>query len=415
MSQFCIIKPNTKIPFIKHHTPLMILFCLLALAGFIMAFIPGPQWGTSFEGGTSITLHFDKPVGAEKVREAYEIDKRFESVSVQSIGAEEDYRFVVRTKTANALTCAELALAKGELSKSVAASSLDVAQWPSCNEKDGGINGDFFVSFVAMEGKTASETTVAKEVIEAAFKATQKEVTVSVDDKGKFLVKPMGIQSDVLSLMQEKFPEEFNQNTGLDEIVTVGADVGEKFRSDAIVSIVLALFLMLLYIGIRFDVRYAPSAVMSLFMTTLITFGFVIVLKIEVTLEIVAAFLSLVGYGINDTIVTFDRVRENSGLAEPGVPLDEIVNKSINNCLSRTAVTSLTTLLAVVPMAILATGATKDFAVVMTIGIIVSTFDSIFLSCPFLLYIDKWMKKYQEREAERKALDALKLEPEVEN
>ena len=236
-----------------------------------------------------------------------------------------------------------------------------------------------------------------------------------MDDKGKYLVKPTGIQGDVLSLMQTHFADEFNPQTGLDEIVTVGADVGEKFRNDAILSIFLALALMLLYIAVRFDIRYAPSAVVSLFLTTLITLGITILIGIEITLEIVAAFLSLVGYGINDTIVTFDRVRENSGLAEPGVPLDEIVNQSINDCLSRTAITSLTTLLAVVPMAIMATGATKDFSIVMTIGIIVSTFDSIFLSCPFLIYIDKWLKKYQEREAERKALDALKAEPELEN
>ena len=420
MSQFTLIKPNTKIPFIKYHTPFMTIFCVLALAGLIIALIPGMiKWGTSFEGGTSITLRFDKPINVEKLRQIYVDDKRFESVSVQAVGNDETKpSFAIRTKTANAMTCDELAKAKELINADVAAisgNSLAVDHWPVCKEKDGGINGNFFVSFSVLDGKTAPETPVAPEVLTAVFQKIQKQVVVVMDDKGKYLVKPTGIQGDVLSLMQTHFADEFNPQTGLDEIVTVGADVGEKFRNDAILSIFLALALMLLYIAVRFDIRYAPSAVVSLFLTTLITLGITILIGIEITLEIVAAFLSLVGYGINDTIVTFDRVRENSGLAEPGVPLDEIVNKSINDCLSRTAITSLTTLFAVVPMAIMATGATKDFSIVMTIGIIVSTFDSIFLSCPFLIYIDKWLKKYQEREAERKALDALKAEPELEN
>ena len=420
MSQFTLIKPNTKIPFIKYHTPFMTIFCALALAGLVIALLPGMiKWGTSFEGGTSITLHFDKPINVEKLRQVYDDDKRFESVSVQSVGSDETKpSFVIRTKTANAMTCEELAKAKELINADVATisgNSLAVDGWPTCQEKDGGINGDFFVSFSVLDGKTAPETPIASEVLAAVFQKIQKQVVVSMDDKGKYLVKPTGIQGDVISLMQTHFASEFNPQTGLDEIVTVGADVGAKFRNDAILSIFLALALMLLYIAVRFDIRYAPSAVVSLFLTTLITLGITILIGIEITLEIVAAFLSLVGYGINDTIVTFDRVRENSGLAEPGVPLSEIVNQSINDCLSRTAITSLTTLLAVVPMAIMATGATKDFSIVMTIGIIVSTFDSIFLSCPFLIYIDKWLKKYQEREAERKALDALKAEPELEN
>ena len=420
MSQFTLIKPNTKIPFIKYHTPFMTIFCALALAGLVIALLPGMiKWGTSFEGGTSITLHFDKPINVEKLRQVYDDDKRFESVSVQSVGSDETKpSFVIRTKTANAMTCEELAKAKELINADVATisgNSLAVDGWPTCQEKDGGINGDFFVSFSVLDGKTAPETPIASEVLAAVFQKIQKQVVVSMDDKGKYLVKPTGIQGDVISLMQTHFASEFNPQTGLDEIVTVGADVGAKFRNDAILSIFLALALMLLYIAVRFDIRYAPSAVVSLFLTTLITLGITILIGIEITLEIVAAFLSLVGYGINDTIVTFDRVRENSGLAEPGVPLSEIVNQSINDCLSRTAITSLTTLFAVVPMAIMATGATKDFSIVMTIGIIVSTFDSIFLSCPFLIYIDKWLKKYQEREAERKALDALKAEPELEN
>ena len=153
-------------------------------------------------------------------------------------------------------------------------------------------------------------------------------------DAKRYLVKPTGIQSEVQELLKNSFASSYDLSRydsvtpplspaekldlaiseSIDQIDTVGADVGEKFRTDAIVSILVALGLMLLYIGIRFDTRYAPAAVISLTTTTLLTFGIVVVLHLEITLETVAAFLSLVGYGINDSIRLLPAILEKNGV-----------------------------------------------------------------------------------------------------
>lgn len=411
--QLTMIKPNTHVPFIPKHKPVLFTFAFLAFFSIIYAaFIVSPNWGTSFQGGTSITLHFDQDVSTEKVRQEFVDDPRFESVSVQQIGSEDARRYVVRTRTTTTLNCVKLDEVKNSITASISSltgGNMTIGQWPNCNpEIEDGIRGDFFMSLVAVEGKQAPETLPDQAAIQKAFDDAKLAAVVSYEEtSNRFLVKPTGIQTEVLDLMAQKFPESFNQATGLDQIDSVGADVGEKFRTDSLVSILVALGLMLLYIGIRFDTRFAPAAVISLTVTTLMTFGVVVVLQLEITLETVAAFLSLVGYGINDTIVTFDRVRENVGLAEPGKSLAEIVNNSINECLSRTIITTLTTLAAIFPLCIHATGATQDFAIIMFIGCCIATVNSMFISCPMLLYFDKWYKNIQKNNELRKEIAEL--------
>ena len=428
-----MIKPNTKVGFIPNHKPVLYGLFLISLVSIVLAFVISPNWGTSFQGGTSITIHFDRAIPAEKVRQEFELDPRFDIPTVQQIGNDADNRFVVRTRTTTTLNCAKFAEVRQKLDAEVAGVSQGayaVGQWPACNpEKEDGIRGDFKVSLVTPDGKTLTEAPMDGKAMQDALSRSGLDALVTYEPVTRnYNVKPQGIQREVEDFLQAKFADGFDLSrfdavvpaltpeqklaqaaaSSIDQIDTVGADVGEKFRTDAVVSILVALGLMLLYIGIRFDARYAPAAVISLTVTTLVTFGFVIVMRIEVTLETVAAFLSLVGYGINDTIVTFDRVRENVALAEPDEELGHIVNRAINECLSRTAITSITTLIAIVPMAILATGATRDFAIIMTVGIIVATFDSMFVSCPMFLRFDGVFKRAQERSRARMEIADLK-------
>jgi preprotein translocase SecF subunit len=128
-------------------------------------------------------------------------------------------------------------------------------------------------------------------------------------------------------------------------------------------------------------------------------------MRMEFTLETVAAMLSLVGYGLNDTIVNFDRIREHIPIHKT-TPLPQIVNRALNECLCRTVITSLTTILAIAPMALFATGSVRDFAIIMSIGVVWGSINSIFISGPMFLYLDKWFKNYQKRVDERKAIEA---------
>ena len=409
MAQFMFIKPNTKFKIIEHHRPFMYMAFLFCLVGLVLSVVIGPNWGTSFQGGTSISIQFQKPVPAEQVRKIFVDDPRFESVTVQSVGTEDENKYVVRTRTTTTMTCEKLSVVKsafnGKLQEATSNTSLtfDEGTWPSCDGD--GIRGDFDLAFRNDKNEIVTDLSteqLAKAMHDAGFTDAQ---VVYNENRKQYTFRSPGVQGEVVELLNTTFGDAFDEAKGLESVSTVGADVGEKFRNDAIISIVLALFMMLLYIALRFDSRYAPAAVISLTATTLLTFTFIVCLRLEITLETVAAMLSLIGYGINDTIVNFDRIRENIALHAKETPLDAVINLSLNECLSRTFITSITTLLAILPLVFLANGTTRDFAIIMSFGICVATLNSIIISAPLVIRFDKLFKEYKKRAEAKKAIE----------
>jgi preprotein translocase subunit SecF len=174
----------------------------------------------------------------------------------------------------------------------------------------------------------------------------------------------------------------------VEEIEWVGPAVGRQLRDAGIKSILYAMGLILLYVAFRFDLRFAPGAVVCLFHDVLFTIGVFVVSRREVSLPTIAALLTIIGYSLNDTIVVFDRIRENlSKIRERDLKL--VVNKSINETLSRTLMTSLTTFLAIMPILILARGTIQNFAMALTIGILVGTYSSIYIASPIAVWVDQ--------------------------
>ncbi|HOP27450.1 MAG TPA: protein translocase subunit SecD [Candidatus Sabulitectum sp.] len=167
-------------------------------------------------------------------------------------------------------------------------------------------------------------------------------------------------------------------------IKQIGPRVGNELRSQAVDSIMLAMFFIVLYIWYRFQFKWGLAAVAALLHDILITVGLLALFQVEVSLTIIAALLTIVGYSINDTIVVFDRIREDNRLRK-GKTFEETVNKGINETLSRTVVTSLTTFVAVLMLFIFGTGEIRDFALTLMIGIIVGTYSSIFVASPILI------------------------------
>jgi preprotein translocase SecF subunit len=169
---------------------------------------------------------------------------------------------------------------------------------------------------------------------------------------------------------------------------SVGAKMGKQLRNDGIKSVLYALLLMLVYIAFRFDFRYAPGAVVALAHDVLITVGLFAITWTEFNLPVVAALLTISGYSINDTIVVYDRIRENvARLRDRKFPL--VVNASINETLSRTVLTSLTTLFTTVAIWIMGTGILKTFAFALTAGVLVGTYSSIFIASPLVVLLNE--------------------------
>ena len=171
-------------------------------------------------------------------------------------------------------------------------------------------------------------------------------------------------------------------------IEKVGPKIGAELSSDAIMAILSALGLILVYISIRFEFKYAVGAIAALTHDVVITLGIFSLLGYEVSLAVVAAFLTIVGYSLNDTIVIFDRVRENVK-ALKSATLGSVINQSINESLSRTIITSLTTFFVVLILFLVGGEVIHSFAFAMIVGVIVGTYSSIFVASPVVIRMGK--------------------------
>ena len=168
----------------------------------------------------------------------------------------------------------------------------------------------------------------------------------------------------------------------------VGPKVGAELSSDAVLAILYALGFILIYISIRFEFKYAIGAIAALTHDVLITLGVFSILGYEISLAVIAAFLTIVGYSLNDTIVIFDRVRENVKSLK-GSSMESVINQSINDSLSRTIVTSLTTFLVVIILFLVGGEVIHTFSFAMIVGVVIGTYSSIFVASPIVIKMDK--------------------------
>ena len=178
----------------------------------------------------------------------------------------------------------------------------------------------------------------------------------------------------------------------LRRVESVGPKIGKELQNDALKAIGLALLLILIYITFRFDRYYALGSVIALIHDVLITLGVFSLLDYEINLSIIAAFLTIVGYSLNDTIVVFDRIREN-------IPkylkktLNDVVNLSLNETLNRTVITSLTTMMVVVILFVWGGKVINLFAFALIVGIFIGTYSSLFVASPVMVFFEKRSSK----------------------
>jgi preprotein translocase subunit SecF len=188
---------------------------------------------------------------------------------------------------------------------------------------------------------------------------------------------------------------------GIAEIVrteAVGPKVGSELQERALLAILISFVLTLIYIAFRFEWRFGVASIVATAHDIIITLGFLAFIRSEISIGTVAAFLTIVGYSLNDTIIVFDRIRENLGKRIRGSTYMEIVNRSINETLPRTVLTSGTTLATLTSLYLFGGGVIRDFALVLILGIAIGTFSSIFVAAPALYAIEgKWPRKTDKK------------------
>ena len=230
---------------------------------------------------------------------------------------------------------------------------------------------------------------------------------------GDVTVKKFGNDNDYVVKFEKKqsVEENFIENIKLEltndigkifefrRVESVGPKVSSELLKSGIIAIALSLGAMLIYIWIRFEWQFSLGAISAVFHDVIITLGFFSLLNFEINLSIVAAVLTIVGYSMNDTVVIFDRVRENLNKYSD-IKIFEITNISINETLSRTIITSVTTLLALLSIFIFGGAILKGFSFAMILGVIVGTYSSIYIANPILVRLNVSQKTILKEEKE---------------
>ena len=206
--------------------------------------------------------------------------------------------------------------------------------------------------------------------------------------KGDFLIKFEKNSSEndqFIGELKGEISKSLNTEVNFRRVENVGPKVSSELLKNGLTAIALSLAAMLFYIWIRFEWQFSLGSIIALIHDVIITLGIFSILSFEVNLSIVAAVLTIVGYSMNDTVVIFDRIRENL-LKFSKIEINEIANISINETLSRTLITSLTTLLALLSIFILGGEILKGFSFAMILGVIIGTYSSVFVASPVLNY-----------------------------
>lgn len=199
------------------------------------------------------------------------------------------------------------------------------------------------------------------------------------------------ISSDILSVLAKEFPRsKFN----MDSVDEIGPAVGKTLQRQARWAVLIALAGILLYIWIRFDFRFGVAATITTLHDVLLVLGILFILQKDITLLVVTALLTLAGYSLNDTVVLFDRIRENLKLFRKKGNFPSTINASINEVLSRTIITSVTTFAVVLTLFLVGGEVVHDFALALMIGIVVGTYSSMFVASPIIM---EWERKSPKR------------------
>jgi len=196
------------------------------------------------------------------------------------------------------------------------------------------------------------------------------------------------VGKSVKAILEAKYTD---NPISIERVEMVGPKVGNELRSQAILAMLYAIIGIIIYISWRFEFRFATASIIALVHDVLVIISIFSLLNLEFTLQIIAALLTIIGYSLNDTIVVFDRIRENL-LTRRKDSLVDTINLSVNKTLSRTLLTSLTTLLVVIILFIFGGSVIHDFAFALTLGVIVGTYSSIFIASPVLVFWQKYSK-----------------------
>jgi preprotein translocase subunit SecF len=350
------------------------------------------NYGIDFQGGSSVRIALTHEADIEEIRGV--LDEAGYTGSTAVAVPDADNEVLIRVKDVVSISEDELAACRD---------SLDDLEEGTLLDKQGFVHSKGSSKiFMKFEGQPPYAE------IEGLMTAAGCEGTAEagIGKEGEYAVEYalIGVGNDIAHILDEALGA-----GSVDHIVaseTVGAKVGNQLKADGVQAMLFAIGFIFLFVMIRFDLRFAPGGIVALVHDAIIVVGAFALTGKEFNLQSIAAVLTIIGYSINDTIVVFDRVRERVALHRDD-PIQETTNTALNETLSRTILTSTTTLLVVLATWILGSGPIKDFAFALFVGLIAGTYSSLFVASPVFLWVNDKIYKGKghlitaEKDAER--------------
>jgi preprotein translocase subunit SecF len=371
---------NTNIQFLKYKWYFLAFSLIFSVAGILsMVFWHGVPLGVDFRGGTIVTVKFAHTPDDNAIRAA--MDRAgLHDVKNQAFGQAANNEILL------SLAQRETSEAALDMGKNQIIQALEPPN-PPADKKD--INNASVLDF--------SDYLMKTDPLHLGSDAQQRysELAQSiVNFRDKSLSGVLNsfdqlrgtVPGEVLAVLQQGY---FLSDFGVKNVDIVGPQVGKQLQGQAKWAVVYSMLGMLVYLALRFEWIYGVAAVVACIHDTLITVGAFSLLDKEISLTVIAAILTLVGYSMNDTIVVFDRIRENIKLLRRE-KLNDIVNRSINQTLSRTVLTSGLTFLTVLSLFLFGGEVLKGFSFALVVGIIIGTYSSIFIASPMLVAYQDW-------------------------
>lgn len=355
---------------------------ILFLIGLISVVTRGFHFGIDFKGGSEIVLQFEKPVDISVVR-SYVDNIGLGYVEVKTFGGETGV--MIRTD-------------RQVIPDAVYPQVVDAIQ-REIEKVMPGVPRQIIDSTASSVTYAFENADTTNTLVDALFSAGFQSGKISEELDNTQMIVSVGISDWIKENLREKITD--NSFTVLKEDI-VGPKIGDELKQDAVLAIFFALIAILIYLGIRFKFVFAFGAVAALFHDVLITLGLFSILyglipglNLDIDITIVAAFLTLIGYSINDTVIVFDRIRENIKIHKTR-PLYDLMNTSISQTMSRTVLTGGTTLITVLVLLIFGGEVLRAFAFTLFFGIIVGTYSSIFVASTLVYeYAMKYKKKVE--------------------
>ncbi|MCO4743476.1 MAG: protein translocase subunit SecF [Proteobacteria bacterium] len=363
---------DTKINFVAMRRGAGYLSGVMVVAAWLVFFLVGPNWGIDFTGGTEMHLGFTESTEIAEVRSALRT-LGLSDDSVQQVGAAEDNQFTIRIQDA---TFGADALMDGVLER---VEEKRGGEWlqPERTRFDAEVGARMVIYY------TGEELPLSE--IKADLDDVEGIGTVEAGrEENEIVIRFSGLSEQIKKELSAALNGKEFEVLALD---AVGPKVGDELKRSGFISVAATLGLVLLYVAFRFDIGFAPGAIVALFHDVSVTVGIFVLMQREFNLPMIGALLTIVGYSLNDTIVIYDRIRENMDRYSRS-DLGELINVSINETLARTLATSLTTAMAITAFLFLGGPVIQNFALAMLLGILFGTYSTIFVASPMILFME---------------------------